>query len=241
VGDGADEGGHGVDGEEEEFADAKEPDAEAKGVAAAVGEEDDHGPDEVELLFDGQGPEVVEREGGGGLKGVAGQVGEVLKEEDEDQQRFKLQEVSSGEQAGDGGGQQGGDVEGKDAESAAGVEVTQAVQGAVGFPKAAGDEEAGEGEEENDAAPAELGKVAEEALGGVGGLETAAVVKDEDEEDGEAAEAVEGRVASSFGDGGGGSGAGARRTSGRRFEGFFFESCVGSHLAQRRGLAVVRQ
>ncbi len=181
-------------------------------MAAAVREEQDERPDEVELLFDGEGPEVVEGQGGGGTEGVAGEVWEVLQEEDEDQQRAKLGKVGSGNDGADGDGEQGCDVEGKDAESAAGVEVTQAVDGVVGFPEAAGDEEAGEGEEEDDAAPAELGEVAGETLGGLGGLEASTVVKDEDEQDGEAAEAVEGGVASGFG----GKGAGVGRRSGGR-------------------------
>ena len=174
---GALEGVKRVNGEQEELGDAEEPYAEAGGVAAAVGEVEDQRPDEVELLFDGQGPEVVEGQGGVVTEGIAGEVGEVLQEEDEDQQRLELREMGAGEQGGDGGGEQRQDVERKDAESAAGVEVTQAVGGMVGFPKAARDEEAGEGEEENDAAPAELGEVAEEALGGVGGLETAVLLR----------------------------------------------------------------
>ena len=75
--------------------------------------------------------------------------------------------------SGGGGGEQGEEVEGKDAEGAAGVEVAQAVVGVVGLPEAAGDEEAGEGEEEDDAGPAELGEVAERGAGrgvGTGGL-----------------------------------------------------------------------
>jgi len=99
--------------------------------------------------------------------------------------------------------------------------------GVVGFPKAPGDEEAGEGEEEDHAGPTELGEIASESLGGLGGLEAAAVVEDEDEEDGHAAEAVEGSVAAGFRGWGGND----RRRSGGRFEGRFSEGCVGSHLA----------
>ena len=184
VGDGTDERGKDIDGHQEELADGKEPEAETKGVAAAVGEKDDERPDEVELFFNGEGPEVVERQRGGGTEGVGGEVGEVLQEEDEDEQWPKLDKVGAGVQGSAGGGEQGEDVNGKDAESAVDVEVTQALKGVAGLPKRAGDEEAGEGEEEDDAAPAELSEVAEEALGGVGGLEAAAVVKDEDEKDG---------------------------------------------------------
>ncbi len=76
-----------------------------------------------------------------------------------------------------------------------------------------------------------LGEVARKALGGTGGLEAAAVVEDEDEENGEAAEAVEGRVTAGLGGWIRWEGAGDRGMSGRRFEGRFFEGCVGSHLA----------
>jgi len=213
-------------------------------VAAAVREEDDNRPDEVELLFNGERPEVIEGKGGGSLEGVAGEVGEVLQEEDEDQQRAELGEVGSGKDRGDCDGEQGEDVEREDAEGAAGVEVTQTVDGMGHLPKAAGDEEAGESEEENDTAPAELGEVAGEALGGLGGLKASAVVEDEDEEDGEAAEAVECGVASGFGDGVRVRGSGVGRRSGRgggRIEGWISEGCVGSHLAQRRALAAVSQ
>ena len=169
---------------------------------------------------------------------------EVLQEEDEDEQRSKLGEVGAGEQAGDGGGQQGEGVNGKDAEGTVCVEVTQAVKGMVGLPKGAGDEDSGEGEDEDDAAPAELSEKAEESLRRVGGLEATAVVKDEDQKDGEAAEAVECGVASGFGDGVRVRGSGVGRRSGRgggRIEGWISEGCVGSHLAQRRALAAVSQ
>jgi hypothetical protein len=212
VGDGANEGRHGVDGKEEEDADAEEPEAKAKGVAAAVCEEQDDRPKEVELLFYRQRPEMVERQGRGGAERVAGEVREVLEENDEDQERAELGKVRTVEYGGDGYSEQGEEVEGQDPEGAAGVEVTQANEVVGGFPKASGDEEAGEGEEEDDAGPAELGEVAGEALGGLGGLEASAVVEDEDEEDGEAAEAVECDIAPSFGDGR----VGVRRKSGGR-------------------------
>ena len=63
--------------------------------------------------------------------------------------------------------------------------------GLEGVPELAGDEESGEGEEEGDSGPAGLGEVAEEADGEVRGLKASAVVEEEDEEDGEAAEGVE--------------------------------------------------
>ena len=201
---GAFEGGKGVDGEKEELGDAEEPEAEAEGVAAAVREEQNDRPDEVELLFYGEGPEVVEGKEGGVVEGVGGQVGEVLEEEDEDEERLELGDGGAGVERAGGGGGEGQDVEGKDAEGAADVEVAQAVALTDGVPQAAGDEEAGEGEEENDAEPAGLGDETDEADGGLGGLEAAAVVEDEDHEDGEAAEAVEGDVAAGFGDGRGG-------------------------------------
>jgi hypothetical protein len=71
--------------------------------------------------------------------------------------------------------------------------------GVPGLPEGAGDEEAREGEEEDDSRPAELGEVANDALSRIGGLESSAIVEDEDEQDGETAEAVEGGVAAGFG------------------------------------------
>jgi len=171
---------------------------------------------------------MVERQRGGRRsESVAGEVREVLEEEDEDQEGSELRKVSAVEKSDGGGGEQGQEVERKDAESAAGVEVSQAIVGVVGFPKAAGDKEAGEGEEEDDAGPAELGEVTGETLCGLGGLEASTVVEDEDEKDGEATEAVEGGVAAGFGGWGGND----RRRSWGRFEGRFSEGCVGSHLA----------
>ena len=60
---GAGEGWKGVDGEQKEFGEDEEPDADAKGVTAAMREEQNQRPDEIELLFDGQGPEVIEGQG----------------------------------------------------------------------------------------------------------------------------------------------------------------------------------
>ncbi len=86
------EGGERVDGVEEYFGQAEDPEAEAKSVAAAVGEEQDERPDEIELLFNGQRPEVIERQGEGGLEGSRGEMGEVLQEEDEEGERLELRE-----------------------------------------------------------------------------------------------------------------------------------------------------
>jgi hypothetical protein len=123
VGDGADEGSHGVNGEEEEHADAEKPEAEAKSVAAAMCEENDEGPEEIELLFHGEGPEMVEGEGRGGFERVAGEVRKILKEADKDEKWAELGETGSGGEGGDGDGEQGKGVEGKDAEGASGVKV----------------------------------------------------------------------------------------------------------------------
>ncbi len=122
-----------------------------------VREKQDQRPDEIELLFNGEGPEVIERQRGGCAEGVAGEVREVLQEEDEDQQRLELREVSAGKKGGDGRRKNGEEVKREYTEDAARVEVSQAVESVVGLPQAAGDEKAGEGEEKNDAAPAETG------------------------------------------------------------------------------------
>ncbi len=58
-------------------------------------------------------------------------------------------------------------------------------------PQAAGDEEAGECKEEDHADPAGFGEVAKQAHGRVMRAQAAAVVEDEDHQDGEAAQAVE--------------------------------------------------
>ena len=60
---GAVEGVEGVDGEQKEFGEGEEPEADAEGVTAAMREEQNQRPDEIELLFDGQGPEVIEGQG----------------------------------------------------------------------------------------------------------------------------------------------------------------------------------
>src|ERR1700679_463164 len=99
---GAFEGGQGVDGEQEDLCDGEEPEAETQSVAAAVSEEQDQRPDEVELLFYGQGPEVVERQGRGALERDRGQMGEVLKKEEKDGQRPELAEGCAAEDAGNG-------------------------------------------------------------------------------------------------------------------------------------------
>jgi len=131
-------------------------------------------------------------------------VREVLQEEDEDGERLELTESSAvHDDGGDRNGQQGDDIQGKNAEGAANVEVAQAMALAGAIPQAAGDEKAGECEEEHEADPAGLGQEAEDADGRSGGLEASSVVEDEDEQDGEAAEAVEGDVAAGFGRGGG--------------------------------------
>ena len=202
---GAVERGERVDGEQEDLGDAKDPEAEAESVATTVGEEQDERPEEIELLFDGERPEVIERKGVGGLEGGGGEVGKILKEEDKDGQRPELGEGGTVSIGKDCCSEEHGEVEREDAESSADVEVAQAVGEADGVPKAACDEKSGEGEEENDSEPAGLRDVAEEPDSGGGGPEAAAVVEDEDQENGEATEAVKCGVALGFrrrGDGG---------------------------------------
>jgi len=55
------EGREGIDAEQKDFGEGEEPEADTEGVAAAMREEQDQRPEEIELLFHGQGPEVIER------------------------------------------------------------------------------------------------------------------------------------------------------------------------------------
>ena len=75
------EGGERVNRVKEYSGETEDPEAEAKSMAAAVGEEQDERPDEIELLFYGERPEVIERQGKRGLEGSCGEVREVLQEE----------------------------------------------------------------------------------------------------------------------------------------------------------------
>jgi hypothetical protein len=202
-----------------------------------MGDEQDQGPDEIELLFDGQGPEVIERQGRRILERAHGQIGKVLQEEDEDGQRLELREGCAAGDGCDRGGEQGEHVQRKDPERSANVEVAQAMALTEGVPEAAGDEKTGEGEEENDAQPADLGSETDEAHGGRCGLEAPAIVEEEDHEDGEAAEAVEGGVAAGFGNGCGRE----RRIVVGRFDEGSAGGCVGSHWAQPSELEAGRQ
>ena len=129
------------------------------------------------------------------------------------------------------------EIERKNPQDATDVEVAQAVALTEGVPEAAGDEKAGEREEQDEADPAGLGEEADDADGGLGGLEASAVMEDEDHQDGEAAEAVEGAVAAGFGNGRGGS---SGIVEGRIGDGFA-EGCVGGHFAQRSELGGLRQ
>ena len=90
------EGGQGVDGEKEDFSDGEEAEAEAKGVATAVGEEKGDRPEEIKLLFHSEGPEVVEGERGGIVQTFDGEVREVLEKKDEDEEGLELSKCCAG-------------------------------------------------------------------------------------------------------------------------------------------------
>ena len=116
-----------------------------------------------------------------------GEDGEVLQKGDVEEDGLDFDEAAA-VCDGDCGAEGEGDVvEREDAESAAGVEVAEAVGLTDGVPKDASDEEAGENEEKRDAGPAGSGELAEETDDEVRGFEASTVVEDEDHEDSEAA------------------------------------------------------
>ncbi len=119
-------------------------------------------------------------------------MGHVLEEEREDTDAAESGREGSGIGGAEEDEEQREEVEGEDAEGAAGVEVAGPVGLAEGVPEDAGDEESGEGEEEGDAGPAGFEDVGNEANDGVVRAVSASVVVEQDEEDGEAADAVEG-------------------------------------------------
>ena len=184
------EGGPDEDAEEE--GPDEDGEAEAEGGLAGFLENEEEGPDEVELLFDGEAPEVKDLEGRGDGAGEIGEVGHVLEEEGEDADAAERGLEGSREGGSGEEDKEGEEIEGKDAEGAAGVEVAGPVGFAEGVPEDAGDEEAGEDEEEGDAGPAGFEDLGLEADEGVGRAVAAAVVEKNDGEDGEAANSIEG-------------------------------------------------
>lgn len=143
--------------------------ADGHETAAVFDEEDHGGPDEVELLFYAERPEVAEVEHGvkatGALEpGVAGPekvgiLGEGVKEADEVAEVEGPEYPVSAplpveERGGEEEDEEDAVIEGEDAEGAADVEVSNAVPGVAGVVEDAGNEETGEDEEEVDAGPA---------------------------------------------------------------------------------------
>lgn len=110
---------------------------------------DDGGPEEVELLLDGEGPEGA---GGGGVEDSC----EVCDEESGEQN------VSPGVWDEEEKADEAEEIERKDSQGALPVEVT--IEGRVGavFDEERGDEEAGEDEEKIDAVDTVAGEVVEE-------------------------------------------------------------------------------
>lgn len=112
---------------EDEGGAAKEQEA-----ALLVKQKDDDGPGEIELLFDGQGPEVRERQSGR-THIVADLWCDQIRvlEIESERQEFAV-EVKAKDQGGDGEGCDDSVIEGEDAEDSAGVELAE--EGGVGEP-----------------------------------------------------------------------------------------------------------
>ena len=190
----------GTEDEDGEAAEKRDGD-ELAGVAEFV---NDEGPEEIELLFHVERPEVGDVEGAD-VKGDAPApesevlgVGELIPLP---AVPMEMEERGEGEKD-----EEDAVIEGKNADGAAGVEGAEEGGRVHGTEEDAGDEEAGEGEEKVNADPggvADLGEEIEDT--GAGGEVGPHEVIDENEEDGEAAEAVEsGDVAEFIGLGGGG-------------------------------------
>ena len=142
------EGSETVDEVEEDFGNTEDPEAEARGVATTMGDEENQWPQEIELLFDRDRPEMVKREGERRFESAGCQVGVVLKEEDEDGERFELSEGGAVGPGVDRGSGDGDEVERKDPECPANVKVAEAMLLTDGVPLAACNEKAGEREKE---------------------------------------------------------------------------------------------
>jgi len=139
-----------VDDETEAPAESEDAEAEAQRGATSVAEQQKEWPDEVELLFYREAPEVMEGKGWNG-EGHGGQAGEILQEEGVEVKRAEWVAL---EEHYDGAEDERCVVEREDAQGAADVEVAEEVGFAGGVPEDAGDEEAGEREEELNACPA---------------------------------------------------------------------------------------
>lgn len=178
----------GVDAAGEEDAGAEDDnsgDCEKESAAARFPEDKERREEEVEVLFDGEGPEVVGVPAGGAH-------GEEVAEEEE--RAEPLAEMDGGENSGKAQKRNYEEISaggGKDAEDAADIE-RAAINGAgaVFFVEEEGsDEEAADGEKDVDAVSALGGEP-----GGAEGAEAVeAVVIKKHQEDGEGAPSVEGR------------------------------------------------
>ena len=150
----------------------EEDDGEHPGAAKVLNE---RRPEDVVLLFDGEGPRGTDgwRERG---------VDEVLYEEEVGQPRSGFDGICNAGADEPGGveidGDEQQDVERPDAEDAAAVEVAEVVGPGAGFEKDGCDEEAGEDEEEVYAGPAPEGGVVDPCADEAG----MAVVEDDDED-----------------------------------------------------------
>jgi hypothetical protein len=139
----------------QEGAEDKGGSAEDEETATCAQQENGDGPDEIELLFDGERPKVWERKGGGPgvvAKALRDEVG-VLEVEGEGEE-FAM-EVEAADESGDGVEGENSIVEGKDTQDTAGVELAEEVGIGERVVEDTGDEETGEDEEEIDAAGAE--------------------------------------------------------------------------------------
>jgi len=76
--DGVGEEWESVDGDAEELGDDEDPETEVQGAATRAGEQQQCRPEEVELLFYGERPEVIKRQGDPALLRETGEDGEVL-------------------------------------------------------------------------------------------------------------------------------------------------------------------
>jgi hypothetical protein len=174
----------------EKGAQEKGASAEDEETVTCAQQENRDGPDEIELLFDGERPEVRKRKSRGPgvvAKALRNEVG-VLEVEGEGEEL--VMEVEAEDEGGQGEGGEDAVVQGEDSKDAAGVELTKEAGIWERVVEDTGDEETGEDEEEIDAAGAKSeGFVDEGFERGVGG--GGKEVRTSDAEDREATDAVE--------------------------------------------------
>jgi hypothetical protein len=195
------------EGEAQEWAEQDGGGAEEEEAAFFAEEEDGDGPDEIELLFNGEGPEVREGEGVGAPVVADGgsDEGGVLEVERE-RQEFAVV-VDAEDEGSDGKGSEHTVIKRKDAEDSASVELAKEGGVGEGIVEDSGNEEAGEDEEEVDAAGTKgEGAVNDGLEQGVGG--GGEQMRSKYGEDSEAADAIKGRYVARVGAGFGRCGAG---------------------------------